>query len=190
MARDREGRRGNGGVTSLELVVALTIGLVVTGAALALLAAGNRWVSEALREQDEWQRNRAAAVLLVGEWRGAGYDPTRASGSGIARLTPESIDFSADWNGDGELFPTRDNPNERLSWAVAPGSWRRGVNGGPRVAIAWPDSIRFTYRGRSGELLEDRPLASEVAVLEARLRTLLDEGETRIVTWSAARRNR
>ena len=189
MRRD-PGRPANGGVTSLELVVALTIGLVVTGAALALLAAGNRWVSDGLREQDEWQRIRAAAVLLAGEWRGAGYDPTRASGSGIARLAPESIDFSADWNGDGALLPTRDNPNERLSWAVAPGSWRRGVNGGPRVTVAWPDSIRFAYRGDSGELLGERPLASEATLLEVRVRSLRDEAAgTRDVTWWVARRD-
>lgn len=180
----------DGGFTSLELAVALSVGLVVTGAALALVGTGNRWVAGMLNEQDEWQRVRAAAVLWAGEWRGAGYDPTRAAGSAITRLTPESLDFSADWNGSGALLPTRDNPNERLSWAASPGLWRRGVNGGPRIAIAWPDSIRFVYRGASGEALGDRPLASDVALVEVRVR--LDPAipaTAAEVAWTVARRN-
>lgn len=181
----------DGGFTSLELVVALSVGLIVTGAALTLLGAGNRWVAGMLREQDEWQRVRAAAALWASEWRGAAYDPSGAAGSAITRLTPESLDFSADWNGSGALLPTRDNPNERLSWAASPGLWRRGVNGGPRLAIAWPDSIRFVYRAAAGEALGDRPLASDVALVEVRVR--LDSGgsgsDAEAVAWTIARRN-
>lgn len=178
------------GFTTAELLVAATIALILTGAALSLCRAGNRAVAALVRSQTAWQEARAAATLWGAEWRGAGYDPTGLAGAGIARLTPESLAFSADWNGNGALLPTGSNPNERLSHAALPGAWRRGVNGGPHLPAAWPDSLRFAYRDGAGADLGPRPDPSRVRVAEVQLFLAAPGSAPGLRTaWSVARRN-
>jgi type II secretory pathway component PulJ len=178
---------GSRGYTSIELLVALTLGLVVTLAALFLCSSGNRLVARLTSSQRALQELLAAAELWGTEWRGAGHDPTGAAGAGVARATPETLEFSADWNGDGALVPTDANPNERLAHALAAGAWRRGVNGGPRLPLAWPDSARFDYRDSMGLDVGPRPAGERIAVVE--LVGFLDAGGRNFsVTWASARR--
>ncbi|HUP19393.1 MAG TPA: hypothetical protein VM778_05495 [Gemmatimonadota bacterium] len=178
------------GATSIELLVAAAIGTLLAGAALALCAAGNRAVAALGAHQTEWQHARAAAALWAAEWRGSGYDPSGGSGAGVTRLAPDTMEFSSDWNGDGALLPTGSNPNERLSWAAPPDSWRRGVNGGPRLAIAWMEGPRFEYLDAAGAPLPERPPpgAARVATARTRLRGL-GEGAWIPIAFRAARRN-
>jgi hypothetical protein len=178
------------GTTTLELVVSLTIGFVITGAALALCAAGNRAVADIAASEAAWQEARAAVTQWAADWRGAGFDPAATAGAGVTRLGPDTMEFSADWNGDGALLPTASNPNERLAYAIAPGVFRRGINGGPRIAAAWPDSARFTYRDETG--VELGPSPSPTAVRSAVLRLALpdpDGAVPPVAEWVAARRN-
>ncbi|MFN2421749.1 MAG: hypothetical protein ABR527_10315 [Gemmatimonadota bacterium] len=178
------------GFTTSEFLVAAVVGLLVTGAALALCAAGNRAVAALAAGHAAWSETRAVATLWSSEWRGAGYDPTGGSGAGIVRLDAVTIELSADWNGDGALLPTDRNPNERLAYALAPGSWRRGVNDGPRLLAAWPDSARFVYRGLSGLVLETPPAPDEVQLAEAWVWLPGARSARAIeVRWVAARRN-
>lgn len=145
--------RCRGGFTSLEILVAATVGLVLTGAALALLSVGNRAVLTLAARQAEWHHARAAAAIWASEWRGAGYDPTGSAGAGIGRFASDTLEFSADWNGDGKLLPTSSNPNERLAYASTPDAWKRGVNGGPRLVLARPESVRFVFRDDDGSVV-------------------------------------
>ncbi len=175
------------GFTSIELLVAMTLGLLVTLAALLLCSSGNRLVARLTTSQRALQELIAAAEVWRTEWRGAGHDPTGASGAGVARATPETLEFSADWNGDGALVPTDANPNERLAHALTAGTWRRGVNGGPRLPLAWPDSARFAYRDSLGLDLGPRPAPGRIAVVEL-VGFLETGGRSFSVTWAAARR--
>lgn len=178
------------GFTTLELLVGATVGLLVAAAALSLCAAGNRAVAALTRSQTAWQESRAAAALWAAEWRGAGYDPTGAAGARLHAAGPETLDFSGDWNGDGALVPTAANPNERLAHALEPGTWRRGVNGGPRLAAAWPDSARFILLDRYGANLGSAPQPAAVSAVEARV--VLEGGGGRgtiRLGWTVARRN-
>jgi hypothetical protein len=170
--------------------VAAVVGLLVTGAALALCAVGNRAVASLVKSHAAWGETRAAAALWAAEWRGAGYDPAGGSGARVERLDLGAMDLSADWNGNGVLLPTDTNPNERLAYAVGPGVWRRGVNGGPRLLAAWPDSARFVYRDGQGRELESAPDPGLARIAEAHVR--LPGGRrsaTMEVRWTAARRN-
>lgn len=172
----------------MELLVAAATGLLVTGAALALVHVGNRSVAMLATLQSEWHHARAAASLWAAEWRGAGYDPTGVSGAGLVRFAPETLEFSADWNGDGTLLPTSSNPNERLAWAAVAGAWKRGVNGGPRLAVARPESIRFVFRdGELRELFRGPTDAVILVEVEVRLPGRRPEAGHTIV-WSAGRR--
>lgn len=178
------------GTTTLELVVSATIGFVVTGAALALCAAGNRAVADIAAAEAAWQEARAAVTQWSADWRGAGFDPVATSGAGVTRLGRDTMEFSADWNGDGAIVPTASNPNERLAYAIAPGVFRRGINGGPRIAAAWPDSGRFSFLDRAGADLGPSPAPAMVRT--AVLRIVLpdpDGAAPPVAEWAAARRN-
>lgn len=179
-----------GGFTTIELLVAAVVGLLVTGATLALCAAGNRAVVSLAVSQAAWTETRAIAALWAAEWRGAGYDPTRAAGAGVGPIDGATIELGADWNGDGTLVPTESNPNERLVYAVGPGAWRRGVNGGPRVVAAWPDSAGFAYRDSAGADLGTTPEPSRARIVEVRVHVPGGRRAAAIeVRWRAARRN-
>lgn len=182
--------RGRRGATTLEFLVSATIGFFVTGAALALCAAGNRAVASLAASEAAWQESRAALTQWSADWRGSGYDPGSGSGAGVTRLTSDTMEFSADWNGDGALLPTASNPNERLSYAIGPGVFRRGINGGPRVAAAWPDSAAFAYRDAAGVELGARPDPGTVRVAVARFSLPSPRGgPAPVVEWAVARRN-
>ena len=183
-------RGGRAGTTTLEFLVSATIGFFVTAAALALCSAGNRAVARIAASEAAWQEARAALTQWAVDWRGAGYDPGSVSGAGVTRLAPDTMEFSADWNGDGALLPTASNPNERLAYATAPGVFRRGINGGPRLAAAWPDSAGFVFRDGSGADLGRSPPPAAVRVAVARL--VLPNpsgGPSPVAEWAAARRN-
>jgi hypothetical protein len=182
--------RGRAGTTTLEFLVSATIGFFVTAAALALCSAGNRAVARIAASEAAWQEARAALTQWAADWRGAGYDPASVSVAGVTRLAPDTMEFSADWNGDGALLPTASNPNERLAYATAPGVFRRGINGGPRLAAAWPDSAGFVFRDGSGAELGRSPPPAAVRIAVARL-SLPNPGggPPPVAEWAAARRN-
>lgn len=181
---------GHAGTTTLELVVSATIGFVVTGAALALCAAGNRAVASIAASEAAWQEARAAVTQWAADWRGAGFDPVATSGAGVTRLGRDTMEFSADWNGDGAILPTSSNPNERLAYAIAPGVFRRGINGGPRIAAAWPDSAWFSYHDQWGADLGPYPTPAMVSTVV--LRFVLPDpngAASPVPEWVAGRRN-
>lgn len=177
-------------MTTLELVVSTTIGFVVTGAALALCAAGNRAVVRIAAAEAAWQESRAAVTQWAADWRGAGYDPAGVSSAGVTWLALDTMEFSADWNGDGAILPTGSNPNERLSYASAPGVFRRGINGGPRIAAAWPDSARFSFRDETGTDLGPSPPPASARTAVLRFALPDPDGATPpVAEWAATRRN-
>jgi hypothetical protein len=182
--------KSRSGFTTSEFLVAAVVGLLVTGAALALCAAGNRAVTALATSHAAWSETRAVAALWSAEWRGAGYDPTEGAGARVDRVEHGAIEFSADWNGDGALVPTDRNPNERLAHALAPGSWRRGVNEGPRLVAAWPDSGRFVFRDTLGRLLGSLPTPDQVRIAEAWVWVPGGRSPGTIeARWAAVRRN-
>lgn len=178
------------GTTTIELLVAATTGLLVTGAALALVVTGNRATRALLERQGAWMHARAASALWAAEWRGAGFDPAGTSGATVTRVHPETLEFAADWNADGGLLPTSTNPNERLAYAAAPGAWRRGVNGGPRLPLARPDSVRFGPHDAAG--LPLAPPVDPAAVVRVDVHAHFSAGSRHgpglEVVWSATRR--
>lgn len=182
-------RSSEAGFTTLELLVAASVGLVVTGSALAFLSMGNHLVSASLAQREAWRHVLAAASLWSVEWRGAGYDPTGTAGASLLRLAPDTMEFSADWNADGALEPTSRNPNERLAWAVGGGAWKRGVNGGPRLPLARPETLHFVFRDGLGEDLGSAPAVERARIAEAHLRVAGVAGGGIDLAWTATRRN-
>ena len=180
-----------GGFTTTELLIAVITGLLVTGAALSLCHSGNRFVTSLLARQSGWQEARAAATIWAADWRGAGYDPTGNAGATVRELTAGAMRFSADWNANGRLLPTPGNPNERLSYAATSGAWRRAVNSGPLLRIAWPDSLTFRYLDEFGREQGSPASPDRVGIAEARISLCdLDAVSCQPIAWRVAWRNR
>lgn len=178
------------GFTEIELLVAATVGLFVAGGAVSLCWTGNRIVADLLESQRAWQETRSAATLFTAELRGAGYDPTSIAGAGVSRARPETLEFSGDWNASGAVIPTAGNPSERIAYAVGPGTWKRGVNGGPRLPAAWPDSASFRYFDGLGAELGAVPDPGAIRLFEVRARLASPRNDPdMVVGWRVARRN-
>lgn len=176
----RRRRDHQAGFTTIEFLVASTVGLLITGAALSLCHSANRITLRLMEAQERWHHLQAASTLWASEWRGAGFDPTGEAGTGVTRWSAETLEFTGDWNGSGSILPTSTNPNERLAYSANPGMWRRGVNGGGRLLMAWPDSVRFGY-----SIAGQTPTIAEASVVLH----LDGPGDGLRVKWTAARRN-
>lgn len=175
--------RSRGGYTLIELIVGVTVGALVAGSAISLCNAANLAVGQLLSHQWAWQEIQAGAALWATEFRGAGYDPRETAGAGISVAQPDTLTFSSDWNASGAVLPTASNPNERLEYVGVANAWKRGVNGGPRLRFARPDSVAFAYRDSLGELLGQTPDPASIRIVDAEV--TIDPGDTPLV-WSIA----
>ncbi len=91
------------GFTLVELLVAMSMGLVVLGAVLNMFTRQNR-TNAAQQEVAYAQQNvRAALDLIARDIRGAGYNPTDASSfSGVLAADQDYIRIQSDLNEDGD----------------------------------------------------------------------------------------
>lgn len=91
------------GLTIVELMIAMVMGLAVLAAVLNLFVHHNR-TNAAQQEVAYAQQNiRAAMDLMTRDIRGAGYNPTDAAGfSGILAADDDTIRIQTDLNGDGD----------------------------------------------------------------------------------------
>lgn len=106
------------GLTIVELMIAMVMGLVVLSAVLELFIHHNR-TNSAQQEVAYAQQNvRAAMELMARDIRGAGYNPTDTAGfSGIVAADDDYIEIQADLNGDGD---TSDPESGDPDYAAAP----------------------------------------------------------------------
>lgn len=110
----------NRGFTLVEILIALAISAVVLTAIYQTYHAQQK--SYIVQEEvAKMQQNlRAAIIMMAGELRMAGYDPSGSSGAGIVAMTNSSptvpaadtIRFTRDLNGDGTINTTAGNNPE------------------------------------------------------------------------------
>jgi len=114
-------RRHTGGFTLVELMIALSVGLVLLSGMYGVFAMQNR--SFAIQEQvAEMQQNvRAGMDMMVRDIRMAGYDPTGSAGADIEDVSTGSIYITMDLDRDGVL----DDDGEHLAYDVDSNTLRR-----------------------------------------------------------------
>jgi len=102
------------GFTLVELLIAMTIGLIVMAALSStfLLQRKTYDVQEQIVEMV--QNARAAMDIMTREIRMAGYDPTGLAGAGIVSVATDKIYITMDLNGDGVL----DDSNEHIVYDI------------------------------------------------------------------------
>lgn len=83
-----------GGFTLIELIIAMTVGLILLAAMYGVFTLQNK--SLKIQEQvAEMQQNvRAGMDMMVREIRMAGYDPDGSLGAGIVSIASDSIEFT------------------------------------------------------------------------------------------------
>ncbi|BCR03314.1 hypothetical protein DESUT3_03830 [Desulfuromonas versatilis] len=95
-----------GGFTLAEVLVALAITGIVTGAVFGLYLANARTYEVQNQVIDLQQNLRNGIDVLRRELKMAGYDPQGIGGYGIVTAGPEEIQFTLDENGDGDATHT------------------------------------------------------------------------------------
>lgn len=97
------------GFTLVEMLVAMVIGLIVLAGLYNLFATENKSFSVQEMTVEMQQNARAAMDMMVTEIQMAGYDPAALTSSGIASAAANSIAFTQDLTGDGDLSDTHEN---------------------------------------------------------------------------------
>ena len=103
------------GFKLVELLIAMTVGLLVFAAAVGAFNLQSKIYDVQSQVTEMIQNARAAMVVMVGEIRMAGYDPAGAGFDGIP-YDPDRLQIVADLDGDGNPTET----GEMLVYALIP----------------------------------------------------------------------
>jgi type IV pilus assembly protein PilW len=163
------GRRGSGGYSLVDMLVALAIGGGIMASMFTLLHLGLRsWIWGAAQVEAQ-QSARYALERLAGELREAGYDPTVAGIAAVVVAEPARVVFQRDFNGNGLVDATR----ERVTYVLRAGEsiLRRDAGGGAQPVINDVRAFRLTYLDRDG-----RETLDPAAVIAVRARLEVGAG--------------
>ncbi len=139
----------NRGFTLVELLVAMTMGLVVLAAVLQIFVSQNR-TSAVQQEVLYAQQNvRAAMDLMVRETRNAGYDPQDNGFNAIQTATSDSIRVLSNLSGDDEAG-NPDDANEDVTYTIDNANRELERNGTVMIKDVVPNSLQFTYYKADG----------------------------------------
>lgn len=165
--------RENRGLTLLELMVAITIFSIATG---AIYAAYQYQQNVYLTQEQiaELQQNaRAGLLLLVRESRLAGYDPGERSKAGIMSAGPGELVFTADRDSSGIL---RDGSAEQVRFALTNDADKDGIadglpcalgeefngTGGLHTVVPNVDALEFYYHLADGSATLTPPSPDDI----------------------------
>jgi type IV pilus assembly protein PilW len=165
----------NSGVTLIELLIAMAVGMVVLSAVYAVYTLQNKLLANQDQLSALGQNARIAMDVMVREIIMAGYNQTSASCSspvtavrrctgtttatntpcvGITSAGADTISFVADINSNCDTTADTANPNENITYAVySPGgvpSLGRTSNGSQAPVAENVASLSLVYYDRNG----------------------------------------
>ena len=165
------------GFTLLELIIAMSLGLIVLGAMYGALTIQDRNVS--LQEQvAEMQQNaRAGMEIMLREIMMAGYNPQKTisigTQPGITTASANALGFVADLNANGNTTADTTNPNENIMYnvyyAAGVSCLGRTSNGSTQVIVQNIESWTFAFYDRDGNLLSSSPAVTEIKKIQVSL---------------------
>ena len=109
------------GFTLVELLIAMTIGLVILAALSSTFLMQRKAYDVQEQIAEMVQTARAAMDMMTREIRMAGYDPTGLAGATIVSVTSNSINFTLDITdtaGTGPSDEKTDGPNENITYSL------------------------------------------------------------------------
>ena len=163
--------RKNSGVTLTELLIALALTGIVSGAIYNIFISQGRAYTIQSEVAEMQQNLRAGIFMMEREIRMVGYDPTRAADAEILTAAPGHLEFTADLNGDGDT----DDPNEHMIYThydtdadgTSDALGRDDVNSGAgnQLLAENIDELNFVYLDGSRNALNDMTTSVDPAVL-------------------------
>lgn len=134
------------GFTLIEMLFSIVVMGIFGAAAVGLLRVQHQTV---VRQNDgvlATQNVRAGTELLMSELRNAGYD-AREAGAAITRMDVDTVAWTADLNGDGDVDDVGAGWAEsvRYAYVESDGELWREVDATSALVLLGLDSLRFEY---------------------------------------------
>lgn len=181
------------GFTSIELLVALSMSIIVLTAIVSSLFSQQK-VHMTQERQIEMQQDLRSAVYLFGaDVKMAGYDPTGDANATFLIADQAEIQFQIDRNGDGDFTdpgpPITSDPMEVIRYALTNDADRNGIadgtpcdfgreldNGGLQILAENIDALNFVYLDQGGNVLAT-PVANPQAISSVQISMVARSGE-------------
>ncbi len=141
-------KKGNGGFTLIELMIAMAVGLVLLGAMYGVFTMHNKTFGTQEQIAEMQQSARAAMDMMTREIRIAGYNPAGVTFDGIP-YDADKLQMYADLDGDGNTNGT----NEYIKYTMDsdyPFEIRRDTGGGRQEFALNIQSFTFVYLKADG----------------------------------------
>jgi type IV pilus assembly protein PilW len=141
------------GLTLVELLIGMVLGLVAAAAMTALVRVGVAAWERAGADSERALELAAAVDQLARDVRIAGYDPTDAGLGALTVTAHDRLEITADLDGDGTIDP---NSEERIGYRVAPSSrsLQRMVGAQTLPILADVTAFALAYFDANGVLLD------------------------------------
>ena len=142
----------NGGVTLIELMIALALGMIGMASVATTFTTQTRAYSAQEQINQMEQNARGALDIMSREIKMAGYKPNGGSVTGVVSYTSTSLTIQADLNADGAIS-TSASDHEQIAYAYDSTNKKitRQVGGATAATLAENISaFAFTYYQASG----------------------------------------
>lgn len=143
------------GFTLIELLIGIAISGMVISAIYSLYISQNKSYTIQNQVVEMQQNARIVMDMMVRDIRLAGYDPEGTSGAGFVAATSNSIQFTADLNGDGDT----DDSNENITYSLYDSDGDgdqdlcRDTGQGNRSLVENISSLTFEYYDENGSAI-------------------------------------
>ena len=152
------------GMTLVELLIGMTLGLVATAAMTALLRTGTAAWTRAGATAEVAIEVAEAVDQLTRDLRDAGYDPAAAGIAGLTVTAADRLEMTADLDGNAAIDPASE---ERIGyrWSAASSSLQRvvGRQSLPILSDVAAGGFRLAYFDRDGARLDPANPATSAA---------------------------
>lgn len=167
--------RKNIGVTLIELLIAMSVGMVVLSAVYATFTLQNKLLANQADMAEIYQNARIALDMMAREISMAGYNQTSTSCTspraavrrcmglttatntpctGITNAGANAVSFAADLNANCDTTAGGSNPNENITYDLYSSggvqALGRTSNGSRQPVVDVVDSLSFVYYDSSG----------------------------------------
>jgi type IV pilus assembly protein PilW len=183
-----EKRKTTSGFTLIELIIAMSLGLIVLGSLYGVFTMQNRTASVQEQIADMQQNARAGLEILMKDIRMAGYNPSKKTlwTSGVApaitAATANSLSIVADLNGNGNTTTNTSNLEETITYDLyndnGVSCLGRTSNDARQPVVEYIESLAFVYYDRGGSTLSIPLVLSAVRKIEVTItaRAALPDG--------------
>lgn len=153
------------GLTLVELLLGLVLGLGTLAALTALIAASLAARARAATSTEMLAATAAAIDQIVRDVRLAGYDPRGRGVGGIVTAAPASLALEADLDGDGTIDLSSE---EHVAYRRSPTSASLlrvvGAQSMPLLSDLVPDGLAFRYLDANGAELDPSAAGAAAAI--------------------------